>query len=259
MKKLAFMLIILGATPWLAWAGQPVIEKNVVPPCPQWYADNEWNVGIWGTYSFTGTEYSPNVDPVDLIVSTTEGHTVLGSQDTYLGGDHAWGGGGDIKYFFGRYFGIGLEGFVLSAKRTGFDIESRPDEDFFSGEITHERRAVGSILGTFTLRYPMPCSRFSPYAWAGVGAIFGGGERDRLLTSEIEGGGEPPGGEDELPFVDATTVHSDSRTELMGQFGGGLEFRFTPHVGWTNDFSWNVINGAHNDFGMFRTGINFAF
>jgi hypothetical protein len=45
----------------------------------------------------------------------------------------------------------------------------------------------------------------------------------------------------------------------VGQVGGGFEVRFTPHVGWTNDFSWNVVSGADNNFGMARTGINFAF
>ena len=33
----------------------------------------------------------------------------------------------------------------------------------------------------------------------------------------------------------------------------------TPHIGLINDFSWNVIEGRDNNFGMVRTGINFAF
>jgi len=45
----------------------------------------------------------------------------------------------------------------------------------------------------------------------------------------------------------------------MGQFGGGVEVRITPHIGWIADFSWNVVDGPHNNFGMARTGINFAF
>jgi hypothetical protein len=46
---------------------------------------------------------------------------------------------------------------------------------------------------------------------------------------------------------------------LVGQVGGGFEVRFTPHVGWTNDVSWNIVSGADNNFGIARTGINFAF
>jgi hypothetical protein len=194
---------------------------------------------------------------VDLIVSTTEGETVLGTFDKYIGGDHAWGGGGDIKYFFHRYFGVGIEGFVLDAKKGGFDIDLRPLDDVFIHTRTNDRRAVGSVLGTFTLRYPVPCTRFSPYAWAGVGAIFGGGESDRLTTHEIAGGAAPA--QDEVPFVNARTRHFDGETKLMGQFGAGLEVRITRHIGWTNDLSWGVIDGPKNNFGMVRSGLNFAF
>jgi hypothetical protein len=45
----------------------------------------------------------------------------------------------------------------------------------------------------------------------------------------------------------------------MGQVGGGLEVRFTPHIGWINDFSWNFVDGPKNNFGMVRSGVNFAF
>ena len=33
----------------------------------------------------------------------------------------------------------------------------------------------------------------------------------------------------------------------------------TPHIGIINDFSWNVVNGSHNNFEMVRSGIDFAF
>ena len=52
MKKLILILITVATFAGFVHAGPPpVIEKNVVPPCPTWYADNEWNVGIWGTYA----------------------------------------------------------------------------------------------------------------------------------------------------------------------------------------------------------------
>jgi hypothetical protein len=190
-------------------------------PCPEWYRDTEWNVSLWGTYAFTGESWR---------------------DDTYLGVDHAWGGGIDAKYFFHRYFGIGIEGYGLALNQnrgivfagTTFDTSDRDR----SG-------AAGSVLGTLTFRYPIPCSRFAPYVFAGGGAIFGGGGRDVLLF-DSEGG-----------IVGVRS--NDSETKAVGQFGGGFEVRFTPTIGWMNDFSWNVVDGPRNNFGMVRSGITFAF
>ena len=84
-------------------------------------------MGLWGTYVFTNTDYDRNLDLVDVVQSTTEGGAVLGKYDRYIGGDHAWGGGADIKYFFCRYFGVGVEGFIVNARKGGFDIFEDPD------------------------------------------------------------------------------------------------------------------------------------
>jgi len=226
--------------------------KQVAPACPEWYADNEWNVSLWGTYLFTNTDYSRNLDLVDVVQSTVEGAGVLGEYDRYVGDDHAWGGGMDLKYFFHRYFGIGIEGYVVHARKGGFDIFEDPDLEVFDRVRLTHHRAVGSVLGTFTLRYPIPCSRFAPYAWAGVGAIFGGGERDSLHATSLS---EEPDAFDSV----AHTVHYGDYTTAVGQFGAGLETRITPHIGWMTDLSFSVIEGPRNNFGMVRTGINFAF
>ncbi|PYL53470.1 MAG: hypothetical protein DMF33_04505 [Verrucomicrobia bacterium] len=220
-----------------------------VPPCPQWYGDREWNVNLWGTYAFTNTEYNPNLWLLDIVQSTSEGHPVLGTYDHYIGGDHAWGGGGDIKYFFCRYVGVGVEGFALDARKSGYDIFEDPTIPIFTRTRINHDHVVGSVLGTLTLRYPIACTRLAPYAWAGVGAIFGGGERDVLHTQ-----GPPDAFE-----VHAQTDHFGSETKVLGQFGVGLEFRIARHFGWTNDLSFGVIDGPRNNFGMFRSGLNFAF
>jgi hypothetical protein len=220
-----------------------------VPPCPEWYGDREFNVNLFGTYAFTNTEFAPNPSLIDIVQSTSEGGPVLGTYDRYIGGDHAWGGGGDIKYFFCRYAGVGLEGFALDAHKPGFDIfEDQSVPILIKRRINHNH-TIGSILGTFTLRYPIPCTRLAPYAWAGVGAIFGGGERDQLHTQG------PP----DAFAVNAQTDHFGAETKLLGQFGAGVEFRFARHFGWTNDLSFGVIDGPRNNFGMFRSGLNFAF
>jgi len=252
MKQLTLTLTIFCACFRLASAGPAYSGKEMTqaaPPCPQWYADSEWNISLWGTYAATGTEYNPNLALFDLVESTTEGHTVYGTFDKYLGGDHAFGGGIDAKYFFRRYFGIGVEASILNAHRgAGFDLENN-GVDVFIHQRRSEDRAVGEVLGTFTLRYPIPCSRFAPYVWAGGGVIWGGGERDIIILDGFN--------DEEEPLYH--TVHHGTTTEAVGQFGAGLEFRITPHIGWMNDFSWNVLSGTKNNFGMVRTGVTFAF
>src|SRR5438093_11462029 len=206
MNKLTLTFWAMAALASAAYAGPEYSGKEMKqvapPPCPQWYADNEFNVSLWGTYLFTGNDWA---------------------NDRYVEADHAWGGGIDLKYFFHRYFGVGIEGWVVDARRETFDFEVAPP--VFIDRTGRESRAVGSVLGTFTLRYPIPCTRFAPYIWAGGGAIFGGGERDVLHTQG------PP----DAFAVHAQTDHFGSETKLLGQFGAGLEFRIARHFGWTND------------------------
>jgi hypothetical protein len=242
------MLAVVALCP-TAYAGPEAFSgkemKQVAPapaPCAEYYRDNEWNVSAWGTYAFTDNDEVQNVRlDTGGPVSVTD-LTPRFSGDRYLETDHAWGGGLDAKYFFKRYFGLGIEGFVLDAKREVFDLES--DANGFTRSRHTDHRAIGSVLGSVTLRYPIRCSRFSPYAWAAGGAIFGGDERDLFRF---------------VPPETGTTIHTDGSTKAVGQFGGGLEVRFTPQIGWLADFSWNVVDGGNNNFGMVRSGINFAF
>src|SRR3954451_3563896 len=162
LKKLTLGLCAVVALGSAAFAGTETYSgkesKNVVQqtPCPQWYADTEWNLNIWGTYAFTANDWR---------------------DDRYLGVDHAWGGGIDAKYFFMRYFGVGVEGYGLALNgQRGFDIDiGNGNRERF--EDNHDRGAAGSILGTLTFRYPIPCTRFAPYVFAGGGGIWGGGGR----------------------------------------------------------------------------------
>jgi hypothetical protein len=228
MKRSVLGLLCIAAITSAAVAGTETysgkeMKQVAPPPCPQWYADNEFNVSLWSTYIFTGNNWQ---------------------DDRYLEADHAWGGGVDLKYFFHRYFGVGIEGWAVDARRVFEDVFSIGEVGVGSIE-RHESRAVGSVLGTLTLRYPIPCTRFAPYVFAGGGGIFGGGERTRLVTN--------------LPSPFFHTEQTGSESRGIGQFGGGIEVRLTPHIGWINDFSWNVVDGPNNNFGMVRTGVNFAF
>ena len=206
MKKL--ILFFFGAIALTAsmfagsetYSSKETKQTAATQPFCDWYANQEWNASLWGTYAFTGNE---------------------ARDDRFLAVDHAWGGGADFKYFFARYFGVGVEGYALAARDT-----------------------VGAALGTFTFRYPIPCTRFAPYVFAGGGAIFNG--------SRIEEATDANG---DL----FRSIKDDSKARAVGQFGGGLEFRITPHIGLINDFSWDVVDGPNNNFGMVRSGINFAF
>ena len=109
MKRSVLVLCIAAITS-AAVAGTDYSGKEMKqvapPPCPQWYADNEFNVSLWGAYVFTGNNWQ---------------------DDRYLESDHAFGGGVDLKYFFHRYFGVGIEGWAVDA-RSGKTGEARPED-----------------------------------------------------------------------------------------------------------------------------------
>jgi hypothetical protein len=226
-------LLGFGAIASVAFAGETYSGKEMKqvapPPCPEWYANNEFNVSLWGTYVFTGNNWE---------------------NDRYLEADHAWGGGIDAKYFFMRYFGVGIEGFGLDARQARENVFVDLSDGIFSHSFENHREAIGSVLGTFTLRYPIHCTRFSPYLWGGFGGIFGGGQKQVNQRFVEEGEGFD---------IVQTVGHTDSESRVMGQVGGGMEVRITPHIGWVSDFSWNFVDGPKNNFGMARTGVNFAF
>jgi hypothetical protein len=212
MKKLTLSLCALVALGSAAFAGTEYSKESksvVPPPCPQWYADNEFNLSISGLYAFRGDNDNNNFN---------------------VGWDDGWGGAIDAKYFVHRYFGFGVQGFIVSTNQ----------DNNFNG---NNDETVGGVLGTFTLRFPMSCSRFAPYVWVGGGGIWNG--------------------DDDNFFVNAAGArvrrNSNDDGRAMGQGGAGFEIRFTPHFGWQNDISWNVVDGPHNNFGMARTGLNFAF
>jgi hypothetical protein len=222
-------LIASGAFAGTEYSGKEMKQVAAPPPCPEWYADNEFNVSLWGTYVFTGNNYQ---------------------SDRYIEADHAWGGGIDLKYFWHRYFGVGIEGWAVDARQARNNIFIDFSDDIFENSVTHQSNVIGAVLGTLTFRYPFHCSRFSPYAFVGGGGIFGGGQKGKFERLQ-----EPGEGFD----VVQTTGHTGGESKAIGQFGGGLEVRFTPHIGWINDFSWNVVDGTHNNFGMVRSGLSFAF
>jgi hypothetical protein len=228
MKKLTISMCALAAMTCVAFggtetysSGKEMKQQAAIRTTSEWYRDTEWNISLWGTYAFTGEEWE---------------------NDTYLGVDHAWGGGLDAKYFFARYFGAGLEAYGLALNdQTGITFAGTEVDE----SDLDDRGAAGAVLGTFTFRYPIPNSRIAPYGFVGGGVIFGGGGREEIFFDT-----------DDDVF---RARRDDSEAKLISQFGGGFEVRLTPTIGIMNDFSWNVVDGGQNNFGMARAGVTFAF
>lgn len=141
-------------------------------------------------------------------------------QDRYLGTDHGYGGGFDVNYMFTRYLGVGLEGYAIDAN----DV-------------------IGQASVNMIFRYPIPGTRFAPYGYAGGGVIFNGSRVEDLVDRDRSIG----------------SIRRNSDVEGVGQFGAGFEVRITPHIGLIHDYSYNLVNGPKNNFGMFRSGVRFAF
>jgi opacity protein-like surface antigen len=233
MKKFVLTLTIFCVACALASAGTERYsgkDKEIMQPAPppcEWYRTTEWDVSIWGAFAFPSNDGSRNSRDLIRFHENNEGadnhEGDLGhlSNDRFLARDQNWGGGGSFKFFFCKYIGVGVEGYALAANNT-----------------------VGGALGTLTLRYPIGCSRFAPYVFGGIGGAFGG---THTVLSEFP----------EEVFHTSDVDNDDS--VLAGEVGAGLEYRFTRHIGVIADFSWNFLDGPNNDFGMVRSGLNFAF
>src|SRR5438874_1831056 len=239
-------------------------EKEVMQPAPpvcDFYRAHEWDLSIWGAYAFaadTGQFNVPNDDPFfpDTDVTNETVLSVFGttlfvissseprnfnpnervnigrvSKNQLFARDDVWGGGADVKYFWSRYFGVGIEGVGLAAK-TNF--------------------AGGGLL-TLTGRYPF--GRFAPYVTGGIGFIDGGAtlykffnEKHHFVNGVVSG--PPPNfGEREFWTVDPVT---NNHVRALGQIGAGLEFRVTCHIGLMADFTWNFVFGQEDHADRFH-------
>jgi len=133
--------------------------------------------------------------------------------------DDTFGGGVDVKYFWSRYFGAGIEGVGLAAK-TNF---------------------AGGGLVTLTGRYPF--GRFAPYVTGGIGFIDGGATLYEFFNEKNNNIGGLVTNEHEFLTVDPVYNH---HLRALGQIGAGLEFRVTCHIGLMADFTWNFVFGQAN-------------
>jgi hypothetical protein len=229
-------------------------EKEVMQPAPpvcDFYRAHEWDLDIWGAYAFAADTgqfpvdksrneagglnadpFSPDTDPGNFDTGTgvfTENvqqnpheRVNIGqvSKNQLFARDDTWGGGVDVKYFWSKYFGAGLEGIGLAAK-TNF---------------------AGGGLVTLTGRYPF--GRFAPYITGGIGFIDGGATLYEFFN-------EKPLTPNHEEFLTTDPV-SNHHLRALGQIGAGLEFRVTCHIGLMADFTWNFVFGQEDHADKFH-------
>src|SRR5438034_10910378 len=118
---LGFGLIASASFAGVGYSGKEMKQVAAPPPCPEWYADREFNVSLWGTYVFTGNNWE---------------------DDRYLEADHAWGGGIDVKYFFMRYIGVGIEGWSVAGWLARRDVILDLCVGNFSNRVDEESNAI---------------------------------------------------------------------------------------------------------------------
>ena len=101
--------------------------------------------------------------------------------------------------------------------------------------------AAGVISGDFILRLPLddfwPSVHLAPYILGGGGAVFTGAGNNTINT-RFAGVNER--------FDNASSNVSNNRG--LGHVGGGVEYRFTPHIGIFGEADYNWVSGGNHNF-----------
>jgi hypothetical protein len=127
--------------------------------------------------------------------------------------------------------------------------------------------AAGVITGDGMLSLPLddfwPGVHLAPYVFGEFGGILLGSggngntiSRDFLVTDTVTG---------ETRTVTVTgrrfnSIRNNFGTDrVLGHIGGGLEYRFTPHIGLFGEAGYDIVNGASNNFVQINLGLRYAF
>jgi high affinity Mn2+ porin len=185
--------------------------------------------------SFGGDQVDKNLvapapaPPSSFFRSNEWGVGVFGSYlDTYGEnnqgiGNHAWGGGLEASYFYFKYLGLSVDG-------NAFD--ESPGGNF-----------GGTLTGNLTLRLPLddylPNIHLAPYIFGGAGRFY----------SERVG----------IPSSTPGVKRYVGRSGLLGDAGGGVEYRLSPSFGIFADARYNFAENPRNEFITTRVGVRYAF
>jgi hypothetical protein len=173
------------------------------------------------------------------------------------GSPHGWGGGMDFTYYLPwKYAGFRFQGAGLDLTTENLTVTG---SNGFRSRSGSGSAAAGVIMGDFILRLPLddfwPSVHLAPYVFGGGGGVFTGAGGNTINTRFPEVNQR---------FNNASSNVSNNRG--LGHVGGGLEYRFTLHIGIFGEASYNWVEGGnHNfnssvkDFVQTNFGLRFAF
>jgi hypothetical protein len=252
MKKIITLTVLAVASQAIAvFAGEPVVSSKQViapppPPPPEFFRPNEFDIGAFGTYA-----------------------TGVGN---FAGELHGWGGGIDLTYWFPwKYAGVRFQGAGLNVTSNG-NSQTREVtlvRGFAPVSVNTGDRSVaaGILTGDFMLRLPLddfwPGVHLAPYFFTGLGGIIVGSGGEGHSVSETFAVTNIATGETrDVTFTGRRVNAIRNRIgedRVLAHFGGGLEYRFTPHIGLFGEAGYDLVNGASNDFIQTNFGIRYAF
>jgi hypothetical protein len=265
MKKVIALTIALLAVQAIAVFAGPaeVSSKEVItpPPAPlppeSYFRPNEFDIGLFATY-VTGTGSGNSRSQTfnqEGGFENGHGSTLTLSSD---GSSNGWGGGMDFTYWFGwKYVGLRFQGAAV-------DLSSPTVTASFNGpnNAVRESRSAststvaGIITGDVLLRLPLDDFwhniHLAPYVIGGGGGLFTGAGGHQINT-RFEGVNNT--------FNNVSANVTNNRG--LGHLGGGVEYRFTPHIGLFGEATYNWIGGGShsggNDFIQTNFGLRYAF
>ena len=250
MKRLIALAVLALASQAVAtFGGEPVVSsKQVVappPPPPEFFRSNEFDIGAFGNYD-----------------------TGVGSGGGKL---HAWGGGMDFSYWFPwKYAGVRFQGTGASIRGGG----GSRTVNFVDGFKLNEPRTVGGgsvaagiIVADGLLRLPLddfwPGVHLAPYAFVGFGGILlGSSDNGQTFHQTFTITNDTTGQTRTVTLTGRgrnrlSQAFADSR--VIGRVGGGLEYRFTPHIGLFSEAAYVFPDGGHDFVQWNFVGLRYAF